>query len=197
MKPFLLARSQNSSRMLRCSLWLFLAGAGSVGASACASTKPRAPTLAESVQNDLSRSTGRCVVHVTSDSGDGSTPGLHICISTDSTTRSKQGFLGALLTVNEAESACLAPLFVKHLHALASLPDSVTTRKGASFSVNVEGETSPRYQCLPNVGIAITLLNGVKNEVKLHPFPLRGEVKQNLIAAIEYNVLWMTPTTQR
>ena len=172
---------------------LGLAGAAAVGTGACAATKPRGQASEEPALIALSRLTSRCVVSVTSDYGDGSTPGLQVCISADTLTRSLQGFFGGHITVSEPEAAGLAALVLQQLHTLATLPDSIRTTRGPSFTVVVTSGTSPEYRgVLPNRGMVTALLNGVKGEVQRDRVRLRREVKKNLLAALEYNVQWMT-----
>lgn len=177
----------------KCLLALGLASAVAVGTSACAVIKTERPAHKEVAWIALSRLTTRCVVSVISDNGDGSTPGLQICISADTATRSMQGFLGARITVSEPEATGLAALFIQHVRALAALPDSTRTTRGASFTVVISSDTYPEYRgVLPNRGITTALLNGIKEEVQRDRVPLRREVKKNLLAALEYNVQWMT-----
>ncbi|GAA4365094.1 hypothetical protein GCM10023185_35130 [Hymenobacter saemangeumensis] len=123
---------------------------------------------------------------------DGNSPGLLVCISADTATRSEQGFGGTYITVNETEAACLSALFVKHLHAVALLPDSVTVHQGFSFRLTNEHGPS-RQGTLATVQVVTSLLTSVNNEVKNGHLPLRREVKKSLTEAIDYNVGWMNP----
>ncbi|WP_345055156.1 hypothetical protein [Hymenobacter glaciei] len=115
-------------------------------------------------------------------------------MSADTATRSEQGFLGAHLTVSEREADGLAVLVLQQLRAVTALSDSVRTPRNALFTVVVTRDGFPEYRRdLTNQGTVTALLNGVKKEVARDRVPLRGEVKQNLLAALEYNVQWMSP----